>query len=111
MTAFENIVNAIREFGFPYKPDSYEGPSDHYFIYNYADERGELYRDDGPDHVVASVQVHFFLPINENYLGIKGRIRAALFEHGFTFPEVTSKIDNKSRHIIFECDIEEDMEE
>ena len=60
MTAFENIVNAIAPFGYPYKPDVYQGDSEKYFVYNYADQRGSLWADDEPETVIASVQVHFF---------------------------------------------------
>lgn len=107
MTAFEKIVQAIKPFGFPYSPDLYQGPAKTYFVYNYADERGTLFADDVPGEIIASVQVHFYLPKSENFITIKNRIRKALFQMGFTFPEVTSVIEDDKRHIIFECDIEE----
>ena len=113
MTAYEKIVQSITSFGYPYSPDVYEGESERYFTYNYADDRGALYADDVPQAVIASVQVHFYMPADENFSNIKKKIRNALFRNGFTFPVVTvlTEDEKKIRHIIFECDIEEDMEE
>ena len=111
MTAFENIVNAIASFGYPYKPDVYQGDCERYFVYNYADQRGNLWADDEPETVIASVQVHFFMPEKENFIKIQNKIRKALFEQGFTFPQVTVLTENKKRHLVFECEIEEEMEE
>lgn len=111
MTAFENIVNAIAPFGYPYKPDVYQGDREKYFVYNYADQRGILWADDEPETVIASVQVHFFMPEKENFIKIQNKIRKALFEQGFTFPQITVLTENKKRHLVFECEIEEEMEE
>lgn len=108
MTEFEKIRTAIEGFGFPCEPDIYTGDEERYFVYNYADERGSLYADDVPGGVIASVQVHFYLPADENFIKVKNQIREALFRQGFTFPEVTMLREGKRRHIIFECDIEEE---
>ena len=111
MTEFEKVIKAIRDFGFPYEPDVYTGKSEKYFVYNYADERGIAFADDAPEVVKADIQVHFFLPADENFIKIKNRIRSALFRQGFTYPEVTVLKEGKKRHIVFECAIEEEMEE
>lgn len=111
MTEFEKIIEAVKDFGFPYEPDVYTGEKETYFVYNYADERGIVFADDSPEVVKADVQVHFFLPVEENFIKIKNRIREALFRQGFTYPLVTVLIEEKKRHIVFECSIEEEMEE
>lgn len=110
MTAFENIVEVIKSFGYPYSPGVYEGEKKKYFTYNYADDRGGLYADNTPETTIVSVQVHFFLPLKENFIKEKNQIRQALFQQGFTYPEVTILTENeeKIRHIVFECDIEEE---
>lgn len=108
MTEFEKIIAAVEGFGFPCEPDVYTGKAEKYFVYNYADERGHLFADDAPGGVVASMQIHFFLPAGEDFIKIKNQIRKALFCQGFTFPEVTVLKEDKKRHIIFECDIEEE---
>lgn len=109
MTAFQNIIEAIQDFGYPYEPDLYTGNEKKYFTYNYADDRGSLFGDNEPGAAIASVQVHFFLPLKENFIKEKNKIREALFQQGFTYPEVTvvTEPENQIRHIIFECDIEE----
>ena len=111
MTEFEKIIEAVKGFGFPYEPDIYTGEEERYFVYNYADERGLVFADDSPEVVKADVQVHFFLPVEENFIKIKNRIREALFKQGFTYPEVTVLREAKKRHLVFECDIEEELEE
>lgn len=113
MTAYQNIVAAIKGFGYPYEPEVYRGDAKRYFAYNYADDRGDLFSDDAPENNVASVQVHFVLPADEPFAKIKNQIRMALFRQGFTYPEVTHIIDqdNNIRQIVFECEIEEEMED
>ena len=112
MTAFERTVKAIKPFGHPYGPDLYEGEKKHYFVYNYSDNRGCLFGDNEPEELSVSVQVHFFLPMDENYLKSRNQIREALFREGFTYPEVTveTEKENNIRHIIFECDTTEERE-
>ncbi|EDM88810.1 hypothetical protein RUMOBE_00931 [Blautia obeum ATCC 29174] len=55
------------------------------------------------------MQIHFFMPANESYISWKKKIRKALFDAGFTFPEVIiqTEDENTIRHMIFECSIEE----
>ncbi len=111
MTEFEKIITAIEPFGFPYAPDIYKGGEESFFVYNYADGRTVLYADNEPKAVVASVQVHLYLPAEENFILLKNKVRRALHKQGFTYPEVTVLREAKKRHIVFECDIEEEMEE
>lgn len=111
MTEFEKIIEAIKPFGFPYAPDIYEGGEEHFFVYNYADDRGVLYADNVPIAVRASVQVHLYIPAEENFIALKNKVRRALCQQDFTYPEVTVLREAKKRHLVFECDIEEEMEE
>ena len=109
MTTFEKIRRALKPLNLPGEPDIYDGPEERYYTYNYAGDYGSDYADDAPETVINSVQVHLFLPRNEPFAEIKNKVRNALFKEGFTFPEITVRIedDKKTRHIIFECDIEE----
>ena len=77
---------------------------------DYDDAFEDDYADDAPQTVINSVQVHFFLPRNRPFTAMKKKIRNALFEAGFTFPEITVRREDeeRTRHIIFECDIEEE---
>lgn len=112
MTTFEKIIQAIKSFGYPYSPGMYTGPEKRWFTYNYVDDYGDNYADDAPQSIINRVQVHFFLPAQDDYTGIKNQIRGALFEQGFTFPEIAvlDDSDPKLRHIVFECEIEEEAE-
>ncbi len=113
MTAYQNIVQAIKGFGYPYEPEVYQGEAERYFTYNYAEDRGDLFSDDAPETTIASVQVHFVMPAGDPFAVIKNRIREALFRQGFTYPEVTNNVDdeNNIRQLVFECEIEEEIEE
>lgn len=71
MTEFEKIIAAIKPFGFPHAPDIYEGSEEHFFVYNYADERADFYADNAPAAVRASVQVHLYVPAEENFIELK----------------------------------------
>lgn len=110
MTEFEKIIAAIKPFGFPYAPDIYEGSGESFFVYNYADERAVFYADDAPAAVKASVQIHLYIPAEDNFIELKNKVRRALHRQGFTYPEVTVLREAKKRHIVFECDIEEEEE-
>lgn len=111
MTEFEKIIAAIKPFGFPYAPDIYEGSEERFFVYNYADERAVFYADDAPAAVKASMQIHLYLPEEDNFIALKNRVRSALHQQGFTYPKVTVLREAKKRHMVFECDIEEELEE
>lgn len=114
MNTFEKIVTAIRPFGYPYEPDVYTGSSEEgWFTYNYADDYGSGFADDMPTAVIASVQVHLFLPMDQNFISLKNAVRKALLQQGFLYPEVTTFTEiisetKKYRHIVFETSILEE---
>lgn len=111
MSVNQIIINALSPFGFPVVPDLYRGAEKRYITFNYADDRAKEFADNTPLLVVAYMQIHLFVPLNENYLSLKKQVRQALFQAGFTYPVVTidTEKENNIRHIIFECEIE--MEE
>jgi hypothetical protein len=112
MTVNETIINALSQFGLTVTPDFFGGGADEYFTFNYADDRAVDFGDDAPDHVVAYMQIHYFAPMWKDYLSIKKKVRKALFQAGFTYPDVTDVTDTESeiRHLVFECDIENEDE-
>ena len=113
MSAFEAIRIALADITYPKVPQRYEGKETKYITYNYAADSGRDFGDDRPGCNEVSVQVHFFLPLKENFQKEKNRIRQLLFFQGFTWPEVMvlEEDDTKTRHIIFECDYTEEIEE
>lgn len=110
MTVFEKIIEAIKPFDLPHAPDIYTGKKKSYFTYNYSDDRGLGFGDDGCDLSVAYIQVHFFLPIKENFIEKKKQIRDRLVMMGFTYPSIriVTEEDRGLRHLVFECEIEEE---
>lgn len=121
MNTFERIQNIAKSLNIPAYPDSYTGKDsarpERWITYNFAADNGALYGDDAPNAVVHSIQVHLFMPANKNFFAIQNSIRQALFDDGFTYPEVTVLVDeittansgtSKLRHIVFECETEDE---
>lgn len=113
MTANKAIISALKPFGYPCKPNLYDGKEKKYFVFNTADERGADYGDNEPGCILVNMQIHFFLPLGENHIAEKKKVREALFAAGFTYPVVTELIEaeNNIRHIVYECDITEERED
>lgn len=112
MTVNEKIINALKQFGIPVFPDFFDGDAPEYFTFNYADDRPADFGDDIPLHIVAYMQIHYFCGMDKDYLSIKKKIRKALFDAGFTYPEVTDAtiVEDGIRHLVFECEIENEDE-
>jgi hypothetical protein len=111
LTTFEKIKAAIEPFGLPSAPGIYNGNKDDgWFVYNYADDYGAAYADDAPTQVIVSIQLHLYLPINQNFIALKNKIRKALVNQGFSFAQISVYTDEDDawRHIVFECDTFED---
>jgi hypothetical protein len=112
------IITALSQLGYPCVPNVYTGSDKYHFTFNYVDDRGSDFGDDEPSCTKASMQIHFFLPINENgsqinYIALKKKVRELLFTAGFTYPAITelTEAENNIRHIVYECDITEEREE
>ena len=109
MTVQKLIMDTLSPFGYPVVPDLYEGDEKKYFTFNIADDRGYLFADDVPSTNRITMQIHFFLPMSENYIAKKAEIRKALLDAGFTYPviEMLTEDDTQVRHIVYECEISE----
>lgn len=112
MTVNELIINTMQMFDLPVTPDFFGDGNTEYITFNFPDERGVLFGDNEPLAVASQVQIHYFLPADKDYLATKKAMRRALHNAGFTYPEVTILMEpgNKTRHIIFECEIENEYE-
>ena len=112
MTVNETVIKSLEQFGKPVKPDHYEGKEKEYFIFNFVDDVADEFGDDEPLRVISYLQIHYFLPMDKDYLEMKKKIRKALFKNGFTYPSVTimAEPEKKIHHLIFECEIENDDE-
>lgn len=113
MSVNQKIMAVLKPFGYPCVPDFYTGKENHYFVFQTVDELGADFGDGAPSHCVLFLQIHYFLPLTENYIREKNKIREALFQAGFTYPEITmlTEPENNIRHIVFECEIEEERED
>lgn len=97
-------------------PESFWKNREDYYIrwitYNMAYEQGTLYGDDKAHAMRSGIQVHLFLPKKENFFSIRKELRNALIEQGFTHPEtVLNTIEGDTRHIVMECEDDEESEE
>ena len=112
MTVNAKIIKALSFLEIPVTADFFGGQAKEYVTFNYADEHGRVYADGEPQEDVVSMQIHYFLPVSKDYLENKRRIRRALLNAGATYPDVTilTEPDHKTRHIIFECEFENDYE-
>lgn len=120
MDAFTTIKGVATSLGYACTPNHYTGKESRYVEYNYAVLSGRNFGDDRPLCNVADVQVHLYMPLKENFLTRMKQMQEALFEAGFTWPEVTvlseydevetSKGLDGIRHIVFECEYEEELD-
>ena len=110
MTAIDKVAEIADALGIDSQPDVYTGPAKRWIVYNYTYQNGREFADDAPQADVSSVQVHFYAPVGESTTKLQKQIRNALFDAGFTYPDITIEREEKYRHIIFECDIEEERE-
>ncbi len=114
MNVFEKVKAAADSIHVPAFPDIYtKGDHDIWITYNLAYENGALFGDDIAGDLVSGVLVHLFLDKNINFFSIRASLRNALIQQGFTHPQMVlnSLEDNKIRHIVFECEDDEESEE
>ena len=112
MTVNKRIIDALSPLGIPVTADFFGDSEEEYITFNDVTDKGALYADNEPVADVAEMQVHYFLPTTKNYLENKKKIRKALLAAGFTWPDVTvlTEPDQKTRHLTFECEIENEEE-
>jgi len=114
MSVASKIKGALdTRFGADKVVDSvYNGTTTPYVVFNIADSRGQVFADNKPKIDTTTMQIHYFCDLTYNYYSDKAFIRKALFDTGFTYPQITQLIEEetKKRHLIFECEIFENSE-
>jgi hypothetical protein len=107
----------MKQFG-PSKPDVYTGDKTKFSTYNYADNRSSYFADNEPQGIKVSLQVHYFLPKNENFISVQNEIREVLWDEfkddpDATYPIISGVIEETTnlRHLTFEFDATEEREE
>lgn len=71
---------------------------------------GADFGDDEPGCERWLVNVHFFAPLKGNYTQQVKETKKALFRAGFTWPSMVDAGDKEGQHIVFECEIAEEVE-
>lgn len=112
MTIHQKIKTALASLNIPVKEDFYGGGLEEYITWTLTRDRAALIADEKPVNEVSEVMIHYFLPRNKAYTTTRKSIRQLLLAADFTWPTVTviEEPDGKTRHIVFECEIENDDE-
>jgi hypothetical protein len=117
MNVFEKVHAAADSIGIYSCPDvkSEKVKRKTWITYNLSYEQGRMYGDDEAHDRVSAVQVHLFLPKQENFFHTRKLLRDALIAQGFTHPEMVNNSlegrENEIRHIVLECQDDEESEE
>ncbi len=106
----EKLRNALLPFGDPVENAVYQGKEKQYYVFNYSTLAAD-FGDDGPVHERYLVQVHLFTPLGENVTKRVRDTKRALFSAGFTWPATENASDEDGRHIVFECETAEGIED
>ena len=112
MTIHQKIKNALASTGIPVKEDFYGGGLNEYITWTLVRDHAAVIADNKPTNEVAELQIHWFLPRSKSYSTTRKIIRHLLCDSEFTWPVVTTieEPDGKTRHIVFECQVENDDE-
>ena len=108
MSVNRALINALEDFDIPCKTEPYRGDEERFFTFNIASDSGTDFGDDSPGFNRLIVYLHYWLPINHNYLEEKKEIRKMLVDAGFSYPSVTldSAVPDREgyRHIVFQTE-------
>ena len=110
MTVDERLIAALRPLGYDVANAVSFSHSDRYYAFNYFVMPTD-YADDEPEHERYLVQVHLFAPLAENITQRKRDTRKALHAAGFTWASIEDASDEDGRHIVFECEIAEGVDD
>lgn len=106
----EKLRNALLSFGDPVENAVYLGKEKRYYVFNYS-TLGADFGDDSPGHERYLVQVHLFAPLWENVTKRVRDTKRVLYKAGFTWPDTENVSDETGRHIVFECETAEGVED
>lgn len=116
MSLERKIIKTLEFAGYPIAQTSYAGKSETYFVFR-IDKVPTEFTDDAPGYDIAMIQIHLFAPFTLNTRKLRQQVRKAFFDAGFTYPvivdasETERSSDGTEQHIVFECEIEEVIED
>lgn len=103
MNLNQRLIKALSPLGLPAAPDVDVKHRNRTFTFNY-DLLPDQFADGRPLYWRALVQVHLFLPLEEDSVALRGMIPGILAGAGFTWPEVVDATDGQSQHYVFETE-------
>lgn len=107
------IVAALAPFGDPVEKSLlYAAAQDlppQYYTFS-CSSSGADFGDDEPGCERWMVSVHFFAPLHGNISRRVKQTKRALFQAGFTWPRTVDAGDQDGQHIVFECEIAEEVD-
>lgn len=101
MSINELLRNAVLPIVPICEPETYDGNSEEYCTFNYS-EFPDILAEGCPDVIRYEVQLHWFLPKNQNPIKKKVKIRQALLAAGATYPSTIPAGDEAGQHYVFE---------
>lgn len=108
------IIDALKQFGYPVAQGNSPMDDDTYFAFTTRASPDD-FGDDKPHADVVSVMLHFYAPYTRNTQALRRKIRRAIFDAGFTYPNMTDASeperasDGTEQHIVFEFEDAEDI--
>lgn len=111
MTSYQKIKQACKSLKLPAYPDFSTQGEETYVVYNIVGETPDNFGDDAPENAIIDLQVHLYMPANQNFFELKNKLAKSLFAQGFTYPSIplNEVEDGKVRHIVFEFEDDVDI--
>lgn len=103
MTLNQKLRQALEPLGLRLVPDVDTAHGERGCVLHY-DLRPVQTADNAPLFYKALVQVHLFLPLEENGIALVGRAVRAVAAAGCTWPEVVDASDETGQHKVLECE-------
>ena len=95
----ELLVDTLSGLSIDVSQDLYTGKKNKYIVFSYEDDRGELYADNKPKKNRVWMQIHLYLPNNEDYRKLKKEIRNYITDEFNEDLLLLKKRNNKCRII------------
>lgn len=108
MSLDERLRSLLLQFGYEVQQGVYTGKHEQYITFNYT-AVPISFSDDLPEWEKYLIQIHLYCPLAANPNPLIRKIKAALVESDFTYPEIYHDDDNKCRHSIIETEWAEEV--
>ena len=103
MTLNQRIIQALKPLGLPVVPDVDTLHRPRCLVFNY-DLIPAQPADNRPTWYKALIQVHLYLPLENDGREIRRQVLEALVDAGMTWPGIIDATDEETQHKVFECE-------